>query len=98
MLINRVLWTLFSQLKLNVQVYSLLDGRLAFRCRSDIYQFLSIFQFPLQTMLTAISMSAIATNGVVPGNPSPTLRCSQNKSCFLHLSAAARLELELVLL
>lgn len=27
-----------------------------------------IFPFPLQTMLTAISMSAIATNGVVPGN------------------------------
>lgn len=26
------------------------------------------FLFPLQTMLTAISMSAIATNGVVPGN------------------------------
>ena len=33
----------------------------------SIYISISLFQYYLQTLLTAISMSAIATNGKVPG-------------------------------
>lgn len=38
--------------------------------------------FLLQTMLTAISMSAIATNGVVPGRPEAVPACTRGVGCW----------------
>jgi len=49
--------------------------------------FILMLSFPLQTMLTAISMSAIATNGVVPGDSLEPFEsvCRPSGRSFCHL-------------